>query len=78
MDGARGQSRVVFLAVRLSSSCVRPVWVGWILSGVGARRLACPGVRVADDLGQRQFRPDAPNLLWVADITYLRSREGWL
>jgi putative transposase len=37
-----------------------------------------PGVRVADDLVRRDFHPAAPNLLWVADITYLRSWEGWL
>lgn len=37
-----------------------------------------PGVRVADDLVERQFRPTAPNVLWVADFTYLRSWEGWL
>jgi putative transposase len=37
-----------------------------------------PGVRVADDLVERQFRPEAPNVLWVADITYLRTWEGWL
>jgi hypothetical protein len=37
-----------------------------------------PGVRVADDLGERRFRPDDPNVLWVADITYLRTWEGWL
>ena len=36
------------------------------------------GVRPAEDLVGRQFRPAAPNLLWVADITYLRSSEGWL
>jgi putative transposase len=35
-------------------------------------------VRVADDLVERQFRPSAPNALWLADITYLRSWEGWL
>jgi transposase InsO family protein len=35
-------------------------------------------VRVADDLVERQFRPSAPNVLWLADITYLRSWEGWL
>ncbi len=27
---------------------------------------------------ERKFRPDAPNVLWVADITYLRTWEGWL
>jgi putative transposase len=36
------------------------------------------GVRVADDLVKRDFRPAAPNVLWVADITYLRSWEGWV
>jgi putative transposase len=24
------------------------------------------------------FRPDAPNVLWIADATYLRTWEGWL
>ena len=37
-----------------------------------------PGVGVADDLVERDFRPGAPNLLWFADITYLRTWEGWL
>jgi putative transposase len=37
-----------------------------------------PGVRVADDLVERRFRPAAPNVLWVADITYLRTWEGWV
>jgi putative transposase len=37
-----------------------------------------PGVRVADDLVKRDFKPSAPNELWVADITYLRCWEGWL
>ena len=30
------------------------------------------------DLVQRQFRPAAPNQLWVADISYVRTWEGWL
>jgi transposase InsO family protein len=37
-----------------------------------------PGVRVADDLVQRDFRPDRPDVLWVADLTYLKTWEGWL
>jgi putative transposase len=37
-----------------------------------------PGVRPATDLVERAFRPAEPNVLWVADITYLRSGEGWL
>ncbi len=44
----------------------------------GRTTIRVPGVRVADDLVQRQFRPAAPNVLWVADITYLRTWEGWL
>jgi putative transposase len=37
-----------------------------------------PGVRVADDLLDRDFTATAPNQKWVADITYLRTWEGWL
>ena len=32
----------------------------------------------APDLVKRNFTPEAPNRLWVADITYVRSWEGWL
>jgi transposase InsO family protein len=32
----------------------------------------------AQDLVQRQFRPSAPNQLWCADISYIRTWEGWL
>jgi putative transposase len=53
------------------------------LSGLVARKrgrttVRVPGVRVADDLVDRNFCPAAPNVLWVADITYLRTWEGWL
>jgi putative transposase len=44
----------------------------------GRTTIRVPGVRVADDLVERHFRPSAPNVLWLADITYLRSWEGWL
>jgi putative transposase len=44
----------------------------------GRTTIRVPGVRVADDLVERQFQPAAPNVLWVADITYLRTWEGWL
>jgi putative transposase len=44
----------------------------------GRTTISVPGVRVADDLVKRQFRPGAPNVLWIADITYLRTWEGWL
>jgi putative transposase len=32
----------------------------------------------APDLVKRNFTPEAPNNLWVADITYVRTWEGWL
>ena len=44
----------------------------------GRTTIRVPGVRVADDLVGRDFTPAAPNVLWVADITYLRSWEGWI
>ena len=44
----------------------------------GRTTIQVPGVRVADDLVERRFRPEAPNVLWVADVTYLRTWEGWL
>jgi transposase InsO family protein len=33
---------------------------------------------VADNLLDRQFDAAAPNESWVADITYIPTREGWL
>ena len=44
----------------------------------GRTTIRVPGVRVADDLVERQFRPGASNVLWIADVTYLRTWEGWL
>lgn len=44
----------------------------------GRTTIRVPGVRVADDLVERRFRPATPNVLWVADLTYLRTWEGWL
>lgn len=44
----------------------------------GRTTIRVPGVRVADDLVKRNFRPAAPNVLWIADLTYLRTWEGWL
>ena len=33
---------------------------------------------VAENVLQRDFRADAPNRLWVGDITYLLTRDGWV
>ena len=45
---------------------------------MAATTIRVPGVRVADDLLDRNFAAGAPNRCWVADITYLRTWEGWL
>jgi putative transposase len=33
---------------------------------------------VAENVLGRQFDPEEPNASWVADITYIPTREGWL
>jgi transposase InsO family protein len=33
---------------------------------------------IAENVLNRQFNPVAPNKAWVADITYIRTRSGWL
>ena len=37
-----------------------------------------PAARPAPDLLERDFTAAAPNLVWVADITYVRCYDGWL
>jgi putative transposase len=68
---------------RVSGKRVRRLMRAAGISGLVRRKrgrttIRVPGVRVADDLVERRFRPTAPNLLWVADITYLRTWEGWV
>ena len=53
------------------------------LSGLHRRRrgrttIRVQGVRTAPDLVERDFDPTAPDRLWCADITYIRTWEGWL
>jgi putative transposase len=53
------------------------------ISGITPRKrwrttIRIPGITPATDLVERQFRPAAPNVLWVADIACLRTGEGWL
>jgi putative transposase len=71
-DGVRvGRKRVERLmrAARISGLQVKKK---------GRTTISVPGVRVCDDLVDRNFLAAAPNRLWVADITYLRTWEGWL
>lgn len=53
------------------------------LHGIPARRRRGltrrrPGVAPHPDLVERRFTAPAPDLLWVADITYVPTGEGWL
>lgn len=53
------------------------------LKGVQKRRFRCttrPGAaeHYAPDLVQRCFTADRPNALWLADVTYVPTDEGWL
>ena len=53
------------------------------LQGVSRRKWVTTTVRDADatpaaDLVERQFSADAPNRLWVADITYIPTWAGFL
>jgi len=66
-----GRKRVARLMKAAGISGVRPQ------KRVGTT-IRIPGITPAGDLVERQFGPDRPNVLWVADITYLRTGEGWL
>ena len=53
------------------------------ISGVMPKRrgkqiIRVPGVRVADDLLLRDFTASEPNSKWVADITQISTRQGWV
>jgi putative transposase len=46
------------------------------------KELVARGIRVGKErvrtLMQRNFSPQAPNLVWSSDITYIATDEGWL
>lgn len=44
----------------------------------GKTTIRVQGVRTAPDLVERDFNPTTVNRLWSADITYIRTWEGWL
>ena len=51
---------------------------GMIRRRRGTTTISAPGIRTAPDLVARDFNPTEPNRLWCADITYVRTWEGWL
>jgi putative transposase len=61
----------------------RVVWricrdMGWwsVFGKPKARKAAKPGTPAHDDLVRRNFTADAPNEIWVADLTEHRTGEG--
>jgi len=71
-DGVRvGRKRVERLMRQASLS-------GMIRRRRGRTTVSVPGIRIAPDLVERDFDPAAVNRLWAADITYIRTWEGWL
>lgn len=44
----------------------------------GAAKPAAPQANAAPDPVKRDFSADGPNRAWFADITYVRTRRGWL
>jgi putative transposase len=66
-----GRKRVARLMRRAGIS-------GLIRRKRGKTTIRVPGIATAPDLVRREWNPTEPNRLWVADITYCRSWEGWL
>jgi putative transposase len=66
-----GRKRVARLMAGLGIS-------GLVPKKRGKTTIRVPGVETSPDLVRRSWDPTEPNRLWVADITYVRTWEGWL
>jgi putative transposase len=69
--------------IKVSRKRVERLMVEARISGLVPKRrgkttIRVPGVRVAGDLLLRDFTATAPDQIWAADITYLRTWEGWV
>jgi len=53
---------------------LRPVWKRKFIHTTDSRH----GLPVAENVLARQFEPARANVAWVSDITYIRTRSGWL
>ena len=87
-DGTYGVRRVhaelrIEHGIRVGRKRVERLMKAAGISGLLPRKrrrttIRIPGVRVAADLVERDFRPDAPNQTWSADITYVSTWEGFV
>jgi transposase InsO family protein len=87
VKGRYGSPRIhAELAARGQDCCVNTVAKLMHDHGIRAktaRKFRCAtdsnhDLPVAENVLDRQFDPEAPNEAWVADITYVPTREGWL
>ena len=53
---------------------LRPVWRRKFVHTTDSRH----GMAVSANVLERQFEQTLPNQAWVCDITYIRTRGGWL
>jgi putative transposase len=53
---------------------LRPVWRCKFVHTADRKH----GLAVSPNVLSRQFEQALPNQVWVADITYIRTRSGWL
>lgn len=81
--------RKVYAQLRREGYQVARCTVARLMKAAGLRgvRRSAPSVRTTQpvtgpdarqDLVERSFTADAPNRLWVADITYVRTFSGWV
>jgi putative transposase len=68
---AMGRHRVRTL-VRING--LRPVWRRKFVHTTDSKH----GLAVSPNVLNRQFEQALPNQAWVSDITYIRTRSGWL
>ena len=53
---------------------LKPVWKKKFVNTTDSKH----DLPVADNLLNRQFKPASPNQAWTSDITYIRTKTGWL
>ena len=87
-DGTYGVRRIhaelrLEHGIRIGRKRVQRLMRAAAISGVVPRKrrrttVRLPGVRVAPDLVERDFRPTGPDETWATDITYISTWEGFL
>lgn len=58
----------------MREASLRPIWKRKFVHTTDSRH----DLPVAENLLDRQFDVAAPNQAWTSDITYVRTRQGWL